>query len=69
MTTPDYGYITNSDKTNSEISQCEVTITNTVPSDTYETGSGPGHRTAKDDANEVERTYPPQMEDKYTHTT
>ena len=28
---------------------------------------GPGHLTAKDDANEVERTHPPQMEDKYTH--
>jgi len=42
--TPDYGYITNS-----KISGCQVTITITVPSDSYQTGLGPGHRTAKYD--------------------
>jgi len=39
-TTPDYGYVTNSDIcnsdiTNSVISQCQVTITKRVPSDNY----------------------------------
>jgi len=42
--TPDYGYITNS-----KISRCQMTITITVPSDNYQTGLGPGHRTAKYD--------------------
>ena len=50
--TLDYGYITNS-----EISQCQVTITIAVPSNNYQTGLGPSHRTTKYNANEVGRTH------------
>jgi len=41
----------------STISHCQVTITITVPSDNYQTGLGPGHRTAKYDDNEVGRAH------------